>query len=342
MDNTGSGNSGNLGPSLLAIAWVFTGISTLVVALRFYVRISILRRFRLDDCMIVITLLCVIGSSVLLTIAVSWGFGKHAGSLSEVEVRNSMKWVYACKFFAVMNPLFGRISFAFLLSELIPPSKLRRIFLWTPVGVHFMADFMTVVIVYTQCRPSRGYWDKTIKSYCRPPTVEQYSAYVQGSLGSVADLVLAVFPCTLFWNLSMHWKQKVFLSSIMGLGIFAMIACVVKTIELGALTHTDDLTYQMAKLAICWTLEAHIVLISASIPTVRAFFKTPKSPSNSQSDHSNEINTFMKRKRAMGGNSPPDGINGIRKEITVSTISDSDSQLAYTQHHTSEHGWGEI
>ncbi|KAI1656888.1 hypothetical protein F4813DRAFT_362175 [Daldinia decipiens] len=221
MGSTGNDNSENLGPSLLAVAWVFTGISTLVVAMRFYVRIGILRKFHLDDCIVEGTKcqLCVIGNSVLLTIAVSCGFGKHVNNLSDVEIRNSMKWLYSCKFFGIMNPLFGRISFAFLLSELIPPSRLRRIFLWTPVGVHFMADFMTVVIVYTQCRPSRGYWDKTIKFYCRSPTVEKCGAYVQGSLGSVADLALAVFPCTLFWNLNMHWKQKAILSSIMGLGV---------------------------------------------------------------------------------------------------------------------------
>ncbi|KAI1656889.1 hypothetical protein F4813DRAFT_114321 [Daldinia decipiens] len=90
------------------------------------------------------------------------------------------------------------------------------------------------------------------------------------------------------------------------------------------------------------SLEAHIVLISASIPTARAIFKTRKSLGDSRSGNSNEMNTFMKWKRAMGGNSPHDGISGIRKETTVSTTFDSDPQLAYTQHHVLENDWEEI
>lgn len=56
MDNVSNDNSGNLGPSLLAVEWLFTVISTLVVALRLYVRLRVLRKFNIDDCMIIITL----------------------------------------------------------------------------------------------------------------------------------------------------------------------------------------------------------------------------------------------------------------------------------------------
>lgn len=56
MDNFSNDNPGNLGPSLLAVEWLFTSISTLVVALRLYVRLRVLRKFNIDDCMIIITL----------------------------------------------------------------------------------------------------------------------------------------------------------------------------------------------------------------------------------------------------------------------------------------------
>lgn len=36
---------------------------------------------------------------------------------------------------------------------------------------------------------------------------------------SIVDLTLALFPANLFWNANMQWKQKLTLSTIMGLGI---------------------------------------------------------------------------------------------------------------------------
>ncbi|KAI0103525.1 hypothetical protein F4814DRAFT_431727 [Daldinia grandis] len=300
MDDVNNDNSGDLGPSLLAVEWLFTGISTLVVALRLYVRLRVLRMFNIDDCMIIITLLCAIGNAVFMTIAVSWGFGKHTSSLASdpVAITYSIKWPYLCEFFLIMTPQFGRISYAFLLSNLIPPSKSRRIFLWALVGIHFVLDVVVVVVSFAQCKPFRGFWDKNIEAKCWSPTIQLYTSYAQGSLGSVVDLVMAMFPCSLFWNLNMHWKQKAFLSSIMGLGFFAMIASIAKTIELQALGHTQDLTYFMARLIICATLEGHLVLLSASIPTVTPIFKPPGTYSSNRSGRVDNMNTFLSWKHA--------------------------------------------
>ncbi|KAI2783664.1 hypothetical protein F4815DRAFT_502682 [Daldinia loculata] len=326
MDNVSNDNSGNLGPSLLAVEWLFTVISTLVVALRLYVRLRVLRKFNIDDCMIIITLLCAIGNAIFITIAVSWGFGKHMSSLASnpIAVMNSIKWSYLCEFFLIMTPQFGRISYAFLLSNLIPPSKSRRTFLWVLVGIHFVVDVVMVVVSFAQCRPFRGFWDRRIGADCWPPTIQLYTSYAQGSLGSVVDLVMAMFPCSLFWNLNMHWKQKAFLSSIMGLGVFAMIASIVKTVELQALAHTNDLTYFMARLIICATLEGHLVLLSASIPTVTPIFKPPGTCSNNRSGRVDNMNTFLSWKHAQatkskGSRGPFEPLqdHGLTTEIIV-------------------------
>ncbi|KAI1465472.1 uncharacterized protein F4812DRAFT_124857 [Daldinia caldariorum] len=227
----------NLGPLILALAWVLGTVSSLVVALRFYVRIEMLRKFNIDDCMIAITLLCVICLAIFLTLAVSWGFGKHAEALASdpVATMHSMKWIYLSELFAVMAAAFGRISYAFLLSSIPPPSKPWRMFLWAPVGIHLVTDVAVLSVTFTLCRPFRGYWDEAIIANCWSSNTQTYEGYIQGSVSTAVDFLQAIFPCSLFWNLNMHWKQKVSLSSIMGLGIFAMIASLIKTIEIKSL-----------------------------------------------------------------------------------------------------------
>jgi hypothetical protein len=57
-----------------------------------------------------------------------------------------------------------------------------------------------------------------------------------------------------------------------------MIASIIKTVQLKAITAEADLTYAMAELAIWWTLEAYLVLIATSIPTLRPIIKPSGQP----------------------------------------------------------------
>ncbi|KAK4107818.1 hypothetical protein N656DRAFT_784967 [Canariomyces notabilis] len=276
MDSQGSHS---LGPAVVAVAWTFASLAILVVGARLYARLRIVRRLSIDDCIILFTLCLGLGNSIFLTISTSWGLGQHLSVLQAdpERVMYTVKWVYLCEFFSILCPCFGRISFALLLLGIIPPtSTSRRTFLKCIIVVQLVVDVGTVIISFSQCQPLEGFWNKSIASTCWPPFVQQYTGFTQGSVCSLIDLILALFPASMFWSLKMQWKQKVALSSLMGLGVFAMIASIVKTVGLRAITATDDLTYEMANLAIWWTLEANLVLIAASVPTLRPIFKVKR------------------------------------------------------------------
>lgn len=51
--------SHNLGPALVAVAWVFGFIAIVIVAARFYVRRNITKRLSLDDWIILFTLVSI-------------------------------------------------------------------------------------------------------------------------------------------------------------------------------------------------------------------------------------------------------------------------------------------
>lgn len=65
----------------------------------------------------------------------------------------------------------------------------------------------------------------------------------------------------------------------------AMIASIIKTVQLQAITAKADITYAMAHLATWWTLEAYLVIIATSIPTLRPIMST-----NRQGDKSKRPN----------------------------------------------------
>ncbi|KAJ0107473.1 hypothetical protein J7T55_007662 [Diaporthe amygdali] len=228
MATTPAPNS--LGAAVAAVAWVFAALAIVTVAARFYVRLKIVRKLFRDDYVILVTFTFAIINSAFVTISVWWGLGHHISALvSHPErVTNAVKWMFLSEIFAIMSPGFGRISFAFLLLGLLPPSgprSLRPMILWSIIAIQFVVDLGTVIISLVQCRPIVGFWDKSIEAGCWDPRVQQYAGFLQG---------LA-------------------LSAVMGLSIIAMVASIVRTVKLQAITETDDQTYAMAEAAIWWT-----------------------------------------------------------------------------------------
>ncbi|KAK2831911.1 hypothetical protein FQN49_007042, partial [Arthroderma sp. PD_2] len=246
----------------------------------YYVRWKIVGRFTIDDALIFVALALGIGNSVFLTISAHWGLGIHMAALSGEQIMHSVKWVYLCEFFSIMSPGIGRIAYASLLLSLLPPIRWRSRVLWSLIWIQFVVDIATVIISFAQCRPISKFWNNSIPGSCWAPTVQQNTGYFQGAVCSAVDLCLAAFPASMFWNLNMELKKKISLSCLMGLGIFAMIASIIKTVQLRAITAKADITYAMAQLAIWWTLEAYLVIIATSIPTLRPIITPNRSSGN--------------------------------------------------------------
>ncbi|KAL4902794.1 hypothetical protein BDW74DRAFT_180491 [Aspergillus multicolor] len=244
----------------LTIAWVFAGFAIIVLATRYYVRLRIIKKATIDDALIFLALALSLGNSSFLTISTHWGLGSHLDTLSETQIMYSIKWVYLCEFFSILAPCVGRVAYASLLLGIFPPIPWRSRLLWYIICIQVVVDCESVDA--RELLAARG--------------AAEYGVFPELVLEKVVcyavDFTLAVFPASMFWSLQMEWEKKVSLSCLMGLGLFkasAVIASIVKTVQLRAIAATDDLTHVMAYLAIWWTLEANLVILAASIPTLR-------------------------------------------------------------------------
>jgi len=130
-----------------------------------------------------VKVLC-LGNSVFCTVSVHWGLGRHIQFLSPDQIRFSIKYVYLCEFFSIMAPCFGRISYAFLLLQLVPPSKWPRRVLWVVISIQFIVDLGTVIVSFSQCQPIYEFWGTNAKEHCWDPKVQQYTGYFQGCMTS--------------------------------------------------------------------------------------------------------------------------------------------------------------
>lgn len=87
------------------------------------------------------------------------------------------------------------------------------------------------------------------------------------AFSSFSDLVLALFPILIIKDLQIEMKLKVALCSVMGMGIVATAAAIVKTVELKNLS-TPDFTYNAVSLIYWYISENWLIVIAACIPTL--------------------------------------------------------------------------
>ncbi|KAA8565430.1 hypothetical protein EYC84_009290 [Monilinia fructicola] len=248
--------------------WIIAAIAIIVVAARFYVRYAYLNKIRMDDWLMLTSLVCAVLCTSLNTVAILRGLGRHKQFLNSLQIAEATKWSYLAQPIGILAAAIGRLSVAYLLVSILPRhQKGQRIFLYGIGYSHVVMTFGMVIFIYAQCHPINAYWNRELGT-CLDPNGRRYFGYFLGSYCSFIDLTLALFPISIFWNLQLKLGLKVFLCIIMGLGVVAMVASIVKTVELGKLSHTKDSTYDTSYILIWYALEMYLVIIAASIPTL--------------------------------------------------------------------------
>jgi hypothetical protein len=168
--------------TMITIVATLTGLSVMFVAARLFVRIK-LRSLGLDDHLIVLAMVVIIGHAFrrdLLTIpqicafvnlgissaAAASGSGRHFDTLSLEDQQNVIKYTMAAFCPGVLSFAIPKLAVVALLTKLLNPSPVHRMFLWCSTTVTTIVIFGCVVILYAQCTPSRSQWDFLIEGEC--------------------------------------------------------------------------------------------------------------------------------------------------------------------------------
>ena len=173
------------------------------------------------------------------------GFGIHQKLLGPRLIAAAIKWAFLGQVFGILGAGSARLGFiATLYALLSPQQRTQRWLLRGFFFVQFVINLGTALFIPLQCQPSAGLWDHSIQAKCLPPYVQANLGFTQGSINSFTDAALAVFPATIIWQLNMKLSIKISLSVAMGLGVFAMVASIIKAVNLTSIDATpNDLTF---------------------------------------------------------------------------------------------------
>ncbi|KAJ5950913.1 uncharacterized protein N7479_009326 [Penicillium vulpinum] len=269
------------GPRLLRDIWTLTGIAIFIVALRVTAKIRI-RKWGWDDILMVSALVSLLVSylrcltivgSALITVGTKYGFCRHVWDLDTKKVvPKVIMFDYLTQTFGIAGGTLGRISFIIFIIGLLGTRKSHRVILWIIVGLQIVTNLILIIILFVQCPGhASAIWAQNGEHKCWDVRVQAYYGYYQGSFNSATDLYLAVFSTYIFWNLNLKLRVKIGLVILLGLGIFAMAASVIKVVQTQVLAHAaDDPTVATVNYNRWLYIEAYLVIITTSIPCIRS------------------------------------------------------------------------
>jgi hypothetical protein len=119
-----------------------------------------------------------------------------------------------------------------------------------PSRVSDAARLTLAVTVFFQCQPLALTWDSSVKGKCIPPSNLKFAAFFNSSVAVLTDVLFALLPVPILWNVQMNWRVKSAVAAILSLGIFAAIAAIVKITFLGAYGQHGDFLWDSADLTI--------------------------------------------------------------------------------------------
>lgn len=144
------------------------------------------------------------------------------------------------------------------------------------------------------------------------------------------DLALALLPITIIWNLRLDWHKKLGLSVLMGMGVFAFICAVIKTSKLPELNARADITFITVSLWMWTANETNVLILAASIPTLRPLYLILFNRPGSESYRNRDFGqTRCEGQMKLGRTTAPYGTSASTR--AAGALNGDDSRLAFEQ-----------
>lgn len=139
-----------------------------------------------------------------------------------------------------------------------------------------------------QCSNPSMRWDSSVKGTCWPQHVVQGLGYTDATLNIATDVFFAVvIPVPLFWNLNVNRRTRVSLIAVIGLGVFACAASIIKTVYLYNLGNYSDWLWDSRNISIWHVVELYTGVVAGSLPAMRPLFRGVLGGSTWDREHHN-------------------------------------------------------
>ncbi|KAM7212493.1 hypothetical protein V8F06_012115 [Rhypophila decipiens] len=262
----------SLGPELNAVIWSLTAVSAIFLALRLYCRAVRARVLWWDDWFLLAAWVAIFGACIVVSVTVTMGFGKHSWDIPIQDLPGIFMVYSVAGTFSICASVWSKTSFALTILKVADVGWMRKL-IWAIIITMNVFMGVTALLNYIRCWPLDKLWDFTgaVEGTCWPMQViidyDIFSAVYSGAM----DILLAMLPWKLIWNLQMRRNEKIGVAVAMSLGIFAGVTSFVKASYMPRLQSID--VYDAVSLNYWSNAESTVTIIAASIPLLRVLLK---------------------------------------------------------------------
>ncbi|KAF2440194.1 hypothetical protein P171DRAFT_369181, partial [Karstenula rhodostoma CBS 690.94] len=268
---------------ILSITGTFFTAALIIVKLRCYVRITMLKVFGKDDYRMVVSMMFAAATFACFVIGTHHGLGNHLPvPLMDADMYKSFsKTLYVHSLLIMVGISCVKISIAFSLLRLSATKRQTR----------FLQDAILFIVAITlasagtlpfQCFPVEAAWDSSLRpAPFGSGSVRCFENTTFRDLGLMnscdfqhnitTDVLFATLPIPLIWKLHINMRTKISLIVILSLGWFASAAAIVKVAK--QYTVLDDLDWTAHDSFNVWNyIELTVGIIAASLPALKPLF----------------------------------------------------------------------
>ncbi|GLB11077.1 hypothetical protein AtubIFM57258_007496 [Aspergillus tubingensis] len=259
-DESGGSNA----PGILAAVGTLTGLSTLVLWLRCYVRGYLLRRFNAEEYIITAAWLCAVGVLVCFVLEAQHGVGRFSKDITDEDEQVLSKLVYYHSIIVMVGLSLVKISLAVFLrrfsSTLLSKALVGSIIFLVAFTI---ACGLTLIL---QCIPVAAAWDTSLRPHARCFDNDTYTAIgLWNSITNlVTDVIFATLPIPLFIGIQVNWRTKFSLIGVLSLGYLACVAGIVKIISQVNVLKEQNM----------YRAELNVAILAACLPSLKPLLKS--------------------------------------------------------------------
>ncbi|KAL8341817.1 hypothetical protein RB598_003651 [Gaeumannomyces tritici] len=263
----------NRGPEIIGASCTLAVLASVVVCLRIWVRIKIIRQMAVEDYLMALSVMLV-GLAVTNVPMVYKGAGRHMEYIPPADLSAALHINFATQPTALIALGIAKLSVGTFLVR-VSPSRFYTRFIWILLGVTVLSTGVGTLQIMLQCRPMEFIWNKALPGggQCIPGDVMVSVAYIGFSVGIATDFIFAVLPIPMLWNVQLNWRVKLAIMGILSLGLFTTVAGIVKTMFIANLGKEGDFMWDSVDITIWYTTEIAVAIIAGSIPSLKPLFK---------------------------------------------------------------------
>ncbi|KAI1761415.1 hypothetical protein GGR53DRAFT_522373 [Hypoxylon sp. FL1150] len=255
---------------LMAVATVLTCITTVLVAIRVWIRFFMIKKSGMDDYMAIGALIFTIGYLAVLYQAKTNGMGAPMGTLTVDEMETILKITFAIEllYYAIVGCV--KSSIVFMYDRFAVSDTMKNLCLATN-SLLLVFFIICIGVVVGQCKPLDKAWElsRFVEGSCIDTTK---FFYFTSGFGILIDCWILILPLPTLRLLQISRRTRHVLYGVFGIGILATAFSCARLYSISTYTKAAD-PFRDSTLVNVWSMvEVNVAIWCASAPALKPIF----------------------------------------------------------------------